>query len=96
VTYIIFLVLRSPRYVMVLCGIVLSQDKYASDLLKSVGMSSCKPVSAPLSASEKLTLNEGTPLGPKDTTHYRSVVGALQYLTLTRPDISYSVNKVCQ
>jgi len=81
---------------MVLCGIVLSQDKYASDLLKSVGMSSCKPVSAPLSASEKLTLNEGTPLGPKDTTHYRSVVGALQYLTLTRPDISYSVNKVCQ
>jgi histone deacetylase 1/2 len=35
-------------------------------------------------------------LGPKDATHYRSVVGALQYLTLTRPDISYSVNKVCQ
>ena len=31
-----------------------------------------------------------------DATNYRSVVGALQYLTLTRPDISYSVNKVCQ
>lgn len=27
---------------------------------------------------------------------YRSVVGALQYLTLTRLDIAYSVNKVCQ
>lgn len=59
-------------------------------------MSDCKPVSAPLSVSEKLSLNEGSPLGPKDATHYRSVVGALQYFTLTRPDISYSVNKVCQ
>ena len=29
-------------------------------------------------------------------TNYISVVGALQYLTLTHPDISYSVNKVCQ
>jgi histone deacetylase 1/2 len=27
---------------------------------------------------------------------YRSVVGGLQYLTLTRPDISFAVNKVCQ
>lgn len=29
-------------------------------------------------------------------TKYRSIVGALQYLTLTRPGIAYSVNKVCQ
>jgi hypothetical protein len=27
---------------------------------------------------------------------YRSTVGGLQYLTLTRPDLAYSVNKVCQ
>jgi histone deacetylase 1/2 len=77
-------------------GMVLTQDKYASDLLKRVGMFDCKPVAAPLNTSEKLSLYEGSPLGPKDATHYRSVVGALQYLTLTRPDISYSVNKVCQ
>ena len=69
-------------------GLVLTQDKYASDLLKRVGMSNCKPVSAPLCTSEKLSLHEGSPLGPKHSTHYRSVVGALQYLTLTRPDIS--------
>lgn len=31
-----------------------------------------------------------------DSTQYRSIVGSLQYLTLTRPDIPYSVNKVCQ
>jgi len=77
-------------------GIVLMQDKYASDLLKKVGMSDCKPVAAPLSTSEKLSLHEGSLLGLNDATHYRSIVGALQYLSLTRPDIAYSVNKVCQ
>jgi histone deacetylase 1/2 len=59
-------------------------------------MTQCKPVTSPLSTSEKLSLHEGTALGPKDATNYRSVVGALQYLTLTRPDISFAVNKVCQ
>jgi hypothetical protein len=77
-------------------GIILSQDKYASDLLKKVNMSSCKPVSTPISTSEKLSAYVGTSLGPNDSTNYRSVVGALQYLTLTRPDISFAVNKVCQ
>jgi histone deacetylase 1/2 len=43
-------------------GIILSQDKYASDLLKKVNMSDCKPVSSPLSTSEKLSAFEGTPL----------------------------------
>jgi histone deacetylase 1/2 len=59
-------------------------------------MSDCKPVSSPLATSEKLSAFEGTPLGPNDSTKYRSVVGALQYLTLTRPDIAFPVNKVCQ
>jgi hypothetical protein len=43
-----------------------------------------------------LTEGEGELLSPENSTKYRSLVGALQYLTLTRPDISFAVNKVCQ
>ncbi|RVW45842.1 hypothetical protein CK203_086243 [Vitis vinifera] len=32
----------------------------------------------------------------RDVTHYRSVVGALQYVTLTRPNITFAINKACQ
>jgi histone deacetylase 1/2 len=77
-------------------GIELTQEKYARDLLNRVGLKSCKALPTPLSASEKLSVAEGESLGPEDSTRYRSIVGALQYLTLTRPDIAFSVNKVCQ
>jgi histone deacetylase 1/2 len=77
-------------------GIVLSQEKYARDVLTRVGMMNCKALATPLSASEKLSKYEGNLLSPSDSTRYRSVVGALQYLTLTRPDLAFSVNKVCQ
>lgn len=62
-------------------GIILTQDKYATDLLKKVGMMNCKPAATPLSVSEKMSVHEGSPLGPNDATQYRSIVGALQYLT---------------
>jgi histone deacetylase 1/2 len=77
-------------------GITLTQEKYAMDLLTRVGMKDSKIAPTPLSSSEKLSAMEGDPLGPDDSTRYRSIVGALQYLTLTRPDIAFSVNKVCQ
>ena len=77
-------------------GIVLSQSKYSNDILRRTGMINCKLASTPMSTTEKLSVYDGTPLGPEDATRYRSVVGALQYLTLTRPDISFAVNKVCQ
>jgi histone deacetylase 1/2 len=49
-----------------------------------------------MSVTDKLGRDSGTPLSSEDAFKYRSMVGGLQYLTLTRPDISYSVNKVCQ
>jgi hypothetical protein len=77
-------------------GITLTQTKYTNDLLHRAAMVSCKPVPTPLSASGKLSAHQGQLLSPEDATKYRSLVGALQYLTLTRPDIAFSVNKVCQ
>ena len=77
-------------------GLTLSQTRYAKDILAHSGMSKCKPVDTPLPSTQKLSIKDGTKLGAKDSTRYRSIVAALQYLTLTRPDISFSVNKVCQ
>jgi hypothetical protein len=57
--------------------LLLTQEKYASDLLKRVCMSNCKSVASSLSTSKKLSVHEGTPLSAKDATNYRSVVGAL-------------------
>jgi hypothetical protein len=77
-------------------GVVLSQEKYALDVLSRVGMLNCKMTPTPLSATEKLSRFEGEPLNSEYCTWYRSIVGALQYLTLTRPDLAFSVKKVCQ
>jgi histone deacetylase 1/2 len=77
-------------------GIVLHQQKYVTDLLKRTNMHKAKPVCTPMVASYKLSRHEGEPLLAADIIEYRSVVGALQYLTHTRPDIAFSVNKVCQ
>jgi hypothetical protein len=49
-----------------------------------------------MSAMEKLLVHDGTPLGPEDVKNYRSVVGALQYLSHTRPDLVFAINKACQ
>jgi histone deacetylase 1/2 len=76
--------------------ILLHQQKYATDLLKRTNMHKAKPVCTPMASSEKLSRHEGEPLLAADITQYRSVVGALQYLTHTRPDIAFSLNKVCQ
>jgi hypothetical protein len=77
-------------------GFLLSQELYASEILHKVGMSNCKPVKTPLASSEKLSINNGKLLSKEEATKYHGIVGGLQYLTLTRLDISFTVNKVCQ
>ncbi|XP_035838054.1 uncharacterized mitochondrial protein AtMg00810-like [Helianthus annuus] len=74
-------------------GLFLSQFKYAQDILHRAGLLDAKPAPTPL-ASNTTFFTTGDPY--KDPTDYRSLVGALQYLTITRPDISYAVNQVSQ
>ncbi|XP_057803015.1 secreted RxLR effector protein 161-like [Salvia miltiorrhiza] len=57
-------------------------------------MVDCKPCATPMTPATKLSKEGGVLFD--DPTMYRSTVGALQYLTITRPDIAYSVNKLSQ
>ncbi|KAF5465754.1 hypothetical protein F2P56_015732 [Juglans regia] len=75
-------------------GLHLHQGKYAVDLLHRMKMVGAKPASTPCTTGGKLSKLSGDP--PDDPTEYRTMVGALQYLTLTRPDLSYSVNHLCR
>ncbi|XP_042487362.1 uncharacterized mitochondrial protein AtMg00810-like [Macadamia integrifolia] len=70
-------------------GLFLSQSKYTIDLLHYIGMVGCKPCVTPVPSGSKLSACEGTPL--LDSKEYKQIVGTLQYLTLTRPDVSYVV-----
>jgi hypothetical protein len=75
-------------------GLCLSQQKYITDLLKKTNMSEAKPIGSPMSSSLVLSKFQGTTM--TDSPLYRSTVGSLQYLSLTRPDVAFAVNKVSQ
>ncbi|GKV11763.1 hypothetical protein SLEP1_g22986 [Rubroshorea leprosula] len=75
-------------------GLFLSQSKYVADLLAKSGMHDCKPASTPLSSKMKLMVDDGALY--HDPSLYHSLVGALHYLTFTRPDIAFAVGQVCQ
>jgi hypothetical protein len=65
-----------------------------SDLLHHTTMLDCKPVATPMASKQPCVADPDSPY--KDVTEYRQIVGTLQYLTLTWPDLSYAVNSVCQ
>ncbi|GKB13301.1 ribonuclease H-like domain-containing protein [Tanacetum coccineum] len=73
-------------------GMFLSQQKYATEVLERAGMLTCNPCRTPVDTDSKLAA-AGDPVS--DPTLYRRLAGALQYLTFTRPDISYAVQQVC-
>ncbi|GKB26030.1 retrovirus-related pol polyprotein from transposon TNT 1-94 [Tanacetum coccineum] len=70
------------------CGIFINQSKYVLEILKKYGMDSCDPVGTPMEIKDKLDLDQhGSPV---DATKYRSMIGALMYLTSSRPDIVHA------
>jgi histone deacetylase 1/2 len=75
-------------------GLFLSQHQYALELLERANMINCHPIATPVDTNSKLSAQDGCKVA--DPSHYRSIVGALQYLTLTRPGISFSINKLAQ
>jgi histone deacetylase 1/2 len=76
-------------------GFMLSQSSYTLDVLQRAGMANCKPVATPADTSSKTSTTDDEALNKSDASWYRSMAGALQYLTLTRPDIAYAVQQLC-
>lgn len=74
-------------------GLFLSQSLCAQDIIACISMTKCNPVSTPVDTDSKLSATYGPAVS--DPTLYRSLAGALQYLTFTRPDIAYAVQQVC-
>ena len=74
--------------------VYLTQSKYALDLLCRTKFQDVKPLSSPVAHGKRLSVHDVDILD--DPSEYRSVVGALQYLTITRPDLAFAVNQVCQ
>lgn len=75
-------------------GIFLSQRKYISDILERAKMAAAKPSPTPMNTSRSLSLHSGSPLS--SPTEYRALIGSLQYLSLTRPDVAFCVNRLSQ
>ena len=62
---------------------------YTQDLLKRFGMKDAKPIKTPMGANKNLDLNEGGKSVDQEV--YRSIIGSLLYLWVSRPDIMLSV-----
>ena len=75
-------------------GIGLCQRKFTLELLSNIGLLASKPANVPMEQSTKFSSSMGEDVS--DPSLYRRLIGKLLYLTLTRPDICYSVHKLSQ
>ncbi|XP_052197415.1 uncharacterized mitochondrial protein AtMg00810-like [Diospyros lotus] len=75
-------------------GITICQQKYTLDILEEAGLLRAKPAKVPMEPD--LVLTETGSEALKDPTRYRWLIGKLIYLTISRPEITYSVNTLSQ
>ena len=74
--------------------VIMSQRKFILDILEEIGMLDCKLVDTPMDPNVKLVPGQREPL--RDPEKYRQLVRRLNYLTITRPDISFPTSIVNQ
>jgi hypothetical protein len=74
-------------------GLFLIQRQFALDILERAGMVDCKLVSTSVDTQSKVSADSGPLVA--DPTHFRSLAGALQYLTFTCPDLTYAIQHIC-
>ncbi|KAG6430720.1 hypothetical protein SASPL_108792 [Salvia splendens] len=75
-------------------GIFISQHKYALDLVSDAGLLGCKPASTPMDSMKHLQMDARPPLD--DPAVYRRLISVLVYLCITRPNITFAINKLSQ
>ncbi|XP_023891177.1 uncharacterized mitochondrial protein AtMg00810-like [Quercus suber] len=75
-------------------GLLVTQTKYAQDLLLRVNMHTSKPARTPCAPNTRLFPTDGASLS--NPYEFRSLVGSLHYLTFTRPNINFAVQQVFQ
>jgi hypothetical protein len=73
-------------------GLLISQRRYILDLLKKTNTLEAKPITSPMAAFSILSAFTSDPM--EDPSLYRNIVGFLQYLSLTRPNLGFAVNCV--
>lgn len=75
-------------------GISLCQRKFTLELLSDTGLLASKPANVPMEQSTKFSSSIGEDV--PDPSLYGILISKLLYLTLTRPDICYSIHKLSQ
>nr|GEW09877.1 retrovirus-related Pol polyprotein from transposon TNT 1-94 [Tanacetum cinerariifolium] len=84
----LYVLKQAPRA----CGIFINQSNYVNGILKKYGLNTCDIIGTPMDIKDRLDLDQiGTPV---DAMKYHSMICALMYLTLSRPDIVHATCKL--
>jgi hypothetical protein len=74
-------------------GLFLHQRTYTLDVIQRAAMVDCKACTTPVNIQARLATDFEPPV--QDASQFWSIIGALQYLTFTQPDIAYTLQQIC-